>query len=170
MGTDREGMDSQRLELELPNVGAGPDPFSLREFAAEYDAVVVLFQRDYHCGNCKDQLGTVADRYDEFEARNAGVVSVLPEPTDRAREWQDSFALPFPLLADPEARIGEQYDQPTRFGLLGDLHDLVGRMPQTVVLDTCDGLDAKSAHRGDSPADRPSVDAILDELDAMFES
>ncbi|EMA43759.1 redoxin domain-containing protein [Halococcus saccharolyticus] len=162
-------MSIARLDFELPNAGAGPDSLSLDAFADDHDAIVLLFQRDYHCGNCKDQLQDVAERYDEFTERNVAVVSVLPEPKARAREWQESFDLPFPLLADPDTEVGDQYDQPTRFGALGELHDLVGRMPQTVILDTRnDDLDAHSIHEGDSPADRPSIDAILGELDDLL--
>ena len=162
-------MSVTRPDLELPNAGAGPDPLSLAAFAADHEASVLLFQRDYHCGNCKAQLKDVAERYDEFTERSVAVVSILPEPKARARDWQDSFDLPFPLLADPDAAVGEQYDQPTRFGVLGELHDLVGRMPQTVVLDTRDdALDAHSIHVGDSPSDRPSIDAMLGELDDLF--
>lgn len=161
-------MSAARLDFELQNAGTGPDPLALAAFAADHDAIVLLFQRDHYCGNCKDQLRAVAERYDAFADRNAAVVSVLPEPKERASEWQDSLDLPFPLLADPNGDAGEQYDQPTRFGALGDLHDLVGRMPQTVILDTRNALDAHSIHEGDSPSDRPSIDAILDELDGLL--
>ena len=42
-------------------------------------------------------------------------------------------------------------------------------MPQTVILDTRnDALDAHSIHEGDSPSDRPSIDAILGELDDLL--
>ena len=157
-------------DFELPNVGAGPDPYSLSAAAADSDtdAIVLLFQRDYHCGNCRKQVRAIADRYDEFAALNATVVSVLPEPADRARSWQESYDLPFPLLADPGADVSDAYGQPVRFGVLGSLHDLVGRMPVAMVLDVRSGEPvAAYTYEGRMPADRPEIDDLLAEIRAL---
>lgn len=162
---------SERVpDFELPNVAAGPDPFSLAEAAADpdVDAVVLLFQRDYHCGNCRKQVQAIADRYGEFEALNASVVSILPEPVDRVREWQASYDLPFALLADPDTGVSDAYDQPVRFGVLGSLHDLVGRMPVAMVLDVRSGEPvAAYTYEGRMPADRPEIDDVLEEIRSL---
>lgn len=152
-------------DFELPNVAAGPEQFQLSAAAEDpdTDAIVLLFQRDYHCTKCRRQVQSIADRYDEFESANALVAAVLPEPADRVQNWQDSYDLPYPLLADPEKAVGDEYDQPTRFGLLGSLHDLVGRMPLAVVFDTRSGdPELAEAIEGRTPADRPSVDDLLE--------
>jgi len=157
-------------DFELPNVATGPDPFSLSAVAADpdVDAVVLLFQRDYHCGNCRKQVQAVADRYAEFEALNTTVVSVLPEPADRVRSWQESYDLPFPLLADPTTDVSDAYDQPVRFGILGSLHDLVGRMPVAVLLDVRSGEpEIAYTYEGRMPADRPEIDDLLTEIRAV---
>jgi peroxiredoxin Q/BCP len=169
---EREGLGVADLDFESPNAGSGPDPLSLSALGAdaETDAIVLLFQRDYHCRNCRRQVQAVADRYGEFRDRRATVVSVLPEATEKAEKWQEQYHLPFPLVADAEKEAGEQYGQPTRFGKLGTLHDLVGRMPETAVLDARDGeLRLFGLHRGDSPGDRPSVDDVLAMVDRMLE-
>ncbi len=157
-------MSTTLADFELPNVSAGPDPFKLSEYAAAADrnAIVLLFQRDYHCGNCRKQVQEIARRYDEFTALGADVVSVLPEPPARTMRWEEQYELPFPLLADEGTEAADAYDQPVRFGILGSLHDLVGRMPETVVIDAR-GTDPVIAHvdRGKMPADRPSVDELL---------
>lgn len=153
--------------IELENVGAGSSPITLDRLAASDDvrAIVLLLQRDYHCRQCRQQVQEVAARYDEFEAANAIAVSMLPEPADRARKWQDSYDLPFPLLADPQAEVGDSVDQPTRFGRLGQAFDLVGRMPEAIVFETTDDdLDAVFVHRGTSPGDRPSIDELLEQV------
>ncbi|WP_276302113.1 peroxiredoxin family protein [Halorussus lipolyticus] len=175
------------LDFELPNAGAGPDPLRLSALAerkgdrtverspasrlpGENDAVVLFFQRDYHCRNCREQVQAVADRYDEFRDRRAAVVSVLPESRKKAEKWQKKLHLPFALVADEEKTAGDQYGQPTRFGKLGKLSDLVGRMPEVAVLDARDGnLRLHAVHRGDSPGDRPSVDDVLAMVDRMLE-
>jgi peroxiredoxin Q/BCP len=170
---ERKGLGVADLDFELPNAGSGPDPLSLSDLAANEgnEAIVLLFQRDYHCRNCRRQVQAVADRYGEFRDRRAAVVSVLPEATEKAEKWQQQYHLPFPLVADAEKEAGEQYGQPTRFGKLGRLHDLLGRMPETAVLDARGGeLRLFGLHRGDSPADRPSVDDVLSMVDRLLES
>jgi peroxiredoxin Q/BCP len=156
--------------FSLPNVAAGPDPYRLADRTADpdFEFVVLLFQRDYYCGNCRQQVQAVKERYGEFEERHAEVVSILPEPRDRTASWQESYDLPFPLLADESKAVGDEYDQPSRFGFLGELHDLVGRMPEAVVLDVRgDEPTLAYSHRGSAPSDRPSIDDLLGELDDL---
>jgi len=159
---------TELTDFELPNVTVGPDPFRLLAYTADPDrtAVVLLLLRDYHCRNCRAQVKTISNRYDEFKARNAAVVAVLPESTDRAKKWAGNIGISFPLLADGSKHVAETYDQPTRFGALGGLHDVIGRMPEAVIIDAT-GPDPTIdyVHRGNSPGDRPSVDELLDRID-----
>lgn len=152
-------------DFALSNVGQGPDPLKLSQLTQkeDVDSIVLLLQRDYYCGNCRRQVQRISDRYDEFESENAEVVSILPERADRARKWQQRYDLPYPLLADPDKRVSDSYGQPTRFGFLGNLHDLIGRMPGVIVFDTSDNdLEVEYTHMGRSPSDRPSVDELLE--------
>lgn len=153
--------------FELANVGPGPDPLSLSALAAEHDYVVLLFQRDHYCTNCRQQVQAVADRYGAFRERGAEVVSVLPEPRERAREWHREYDLPYPLAADPEATAGTAYDQPVRFGLLGRFSDFLGRMPAAVVVDCRDEPTVAWTHCGSSTFDRPDVPDLLAALDDL---
>jgi len=155
--------------FSLPNVAAGADPFSLADAAAEHDAVVLFFQRDYHCTNCRKQVQSVRDRFAAFEKRGALPVSIVPEPPSRLADWQADYDLPYPLLADEDASVGDAYGQPVRFGILGSLSDFLGRMPEIVVLDTR-GEEPRVAwtHRGSSTFDRPDVDEVLAAVDAAL--
>ena len=151
-------------EFSLPNVGPGPDPLSLSDLEADF--AVLFLQRDHYCTNCRSQVQALADRYASFRDRDAEVVLVLPESREHAADWQDRYDLPYPLLADPDAEVGDAYDQPVRFGLLGRLSDFFGRMPEVVVMDLRgDGRDVAWVHRGSSTFDRPAVDEVLDVLD-----
>ena len=157
-------MNTSTHDFELENAAAGPDRFRLSEAAADadVDSIVLLFQRDYHCTKCRQQVQDVAKRYESFREANASVVAVLPEPADRAAAWHRQYDLPFPLLADPSKAVSDEYGQPTRFGALGSLHDLVGRMPLAVVFDTTDGEPTvQETYEGKTPGDRPSVDDFL---------
>jgi peroxiredoxin Q/BCP len=157
---------NEALDFELPNVSTNPDPLPLPALAVRNDFVLLLLQRDYHCGNCRKQVQVFADWYDEFRERGVEVVSIVPEPRERVADWQDSYDLPFPLLADPETTVGDEYDQPIRFGLLGNLIDLLGRMPKAVLLD-CRGDEPTVVytHEGSSTWDRPELDELFAEID-----
>ena len=154
--------------FELANVGPGPDPFSFSALDDDVDAVVLLLQRDHYCTNCRTQVQSIADRYDEFRGRDAEVVSIVPEPRERVAEWQAAYDLPFPLLADPDATAGEAYDQPVRYGFLGDLFDFVGRMPEAAIVDLRGERTVAWSHAGNSTSDRPSIDDLLARLEAVL--
>ena len=153
-------------ELSLPNVGPGPDPLSLSDL--ETDFAVLFFQRDFYCTNCRKQVQALADRYDAFRDRDAEVISILPEPREQARNWQDRYDLPFPLLSDPDAAVSDAYDQPVRFGLLGKISDFLGRMPEVVVVDLRgDEPELTWAYRGSSTFDRPDLEEVLSVLPGL---
>lgn len=156
-------ISAESLAFQLPNGGHGPDPLSLTDLDADF--AVLLFQRDHFCGNCRKQVQAIAERYDDFEARNAEVLSILPESKDHAAEWAETYDLPFPVLADEDTSVSDRYGQPVRFGILGNLHDLIGRMPQAIVLDLRTAPRVIYTYVGTAPADRPSIDGLLAEID-----
>jgi peroxiredoxin Q/BCP len=152
--------------FELANVGPEPDPCSLSALASEHAFVLVLLQRDHYCTNCREQVQQVASRYDEFASRSAEVVSVVPEPREKVAEWQDAYDLPYPLLADPDVDVGDAYDQPVRYGFLGEWSDFLGRMPEAVLVDCRDDQpEVAWSYAGRSTFDRPNVDDLLDAVD-----
>lgn len=171
------------ISLTLPNVGPGPDPLRLGDLVAAgaapdpttgesepaHEFVLILLQRDFHCTNCRRQVQAVADRYEEFRERGTEVISIVPEPRERVREWQTTYELPYPLCADPDAEAGEVFDQPVRFGPLGRLSDLLGRMPVAIILDVRnpEQIEIAYSHRGSSTWDRPDVDDLLSVLDRL---
>lgn len=161
-------MAQQVPDFSLPNVAAGPTPFSLSELSEDVAFAVLFFQRDHYCTNCRKQVQQLADRLDEFHERDAEVVSVVPEPTERVEAWQERYDLSYPLLADPDAEAGAAYDQPVRFGILGRFSDFFGRMPEVVIVDRR-GAEPEIAyvHRGSSTFDRPEIDELLTELDGL---
>ncbi len=153
------------IDFELPNAGAwGPNPFALSNVAAQEGirALVLLFQRDHYCVACREQVQTFADRYTELTDHGAHVASILPESEDRVASWQERYDLPFALLADKDKEVCDAYEQPRRFGLIGQMHDMVGLMPLTVIFDTRNAPPhAVFVHKGESPGDRPNFERIL---------
>ena len=164
-------MTARVVDFSLPNVAAGADPFSLDTLPDDVEFVLLFFQRDHYCPNCHNQVQELADRIDAFHERNVEVVSIVPEPIERVEKWQERYDLPFPLLADPDASVGDAYGQPVRFGILGDLSDFFGRMPAIVGIDRSGEQPAVVyTHSGRSTFDRPDIDAVLAELDRLQSS
>ncbi|WP_136686832.1 redoxin domain-containing protein [Halorhabdus amylolytica] len=169
----QQTLANDALDFELPNVGVGPDPLSLAAVIDASDFAVLLFLRDYHCPKCKAQVSEISEHARTFNERKTAVLPILPEPRERAADWRDNVVedFPFPLLADGEKRVAEQYDQPTRYGPVGKLHDLLGRLPQSAVLDTRgDDADVIFTHRGDSIDDRPAAGDLIDTVEDVQES
>lgn len=166
-------MDASAPDIELPNAGRGPDPLSLSRLAERDDveAIVLLFQRDHHCRQCRQQVQAIDERYAEFTARNAWVLSILPEEKGTAQEWVDAYQLRLPVLADPNNVAADAYDQDVKFGPVGRISDLLARMPKTVVLDTReDRLEPRFVHEGENRGDRPSVEALLTKVDEVVDA
>lgn len=150
------------VELEISQESS-KGQYDLNEASEEFEFITLLFQRDFYCTNCRTQIQDVEERYDEFVNLSTQVVSVLPENLSRAENWDEGYDLSYPVVADENKDISDSFDQPVRFGPLGDLHDLIGRMPLTVILD-CRDDDMEVAYReaGSNPSDRPSVDDLIE--------
>jgi peroxiredoxin Q/BCP len=155
-------------DFELPNAGSGPETLSMREIVETVDVAVVLLLRDYHCPKCRAQVQEVAEAAEALNKRDAAPIAILPDSYEKAADWQDSYDLPFPLLADPAAEVGDEADQPRRFGVFGKLHDVIGRMPKTMVLD-CRSEEPTIAHvhEGSTPADRPEIEDLIEVIDDL---
>ena len=163
-------MSTDATDFSLPNVGPGPDPVSLSALAADHDFALLLFQRDHYCTNCRQQVQSVAERHDEFADREAEIVSIVPEPPEKVRQWQESYALPYPLVADPETEAGDAYDQPVRFGFLGNWSDFLGRQPEAVLVDLRGEPEIVWQYRSKTTFDRPSIDDLLAAVDESRDS
>ena len=113
------------------------------------------------CGYCLAQANGLTANYPQFQQRKAEVLLVVPgspEVADafarQAGERATAAPLPYPLVVDPDAvAVG-------RLGIRGDL-----AKPSTFILDA-DGR-VVYAYVGKSPSDRPSVRALLGELDRL---
>jgi peroxiredoxin len=96
--------------------------------------------------------------YEEFTKRNAEIIAIGPDSTDKMRKHWENEQLPFPGVADPDTDLLESLGQ--EFKLLK-----FGRMPAVVIIGS-DG-EIRHAHYGSNAGDIPEnadVLAILDEL------
>jgi peroxiredoxin len=114
------------------------------------------------CPYCLAQAGSLAAKYEEFKSRGAEVLLVFPGPGDKVAEFTKQVqsqadvgkAMPYPVCVDKDCSACD------RLGIRGDL-----AKPSTFILDS--NGEVSYAYVGKSTSDRPSVKALLAELDRM---
>lgn len=159
-------MSSESLRTTLSNVTTGPKRVSIADLGAASDWVVLLLMQSPNSGTCRQQAREVAAEYDRFERRNATVAAVVPGSAPKVRAWRRLVDPPFPVLADRDGTLAEEFVQQTRYGHLGRFLSSIGRLPMAVVLDYRDGEPAlEYSYEGTTSFDRPRVDELLDAID-----
>ncbi len=114
------------------------------------------------CPYCLAQATSLTANYKAFEDRNAAVLLLVPGSGESAKAFQSAVegksgegnAIPFPVLQDPDRVTIDQ------LGVRGDL-----AKPSTFILNSKGEI--VYAYVGTSPSDRPSVKAILGQLDQL---
>ena len=148
-------------------VDADGRPVNLLDYRGRPVVLVVLrgLPREYgggFCPSCLAQAGSLMANRDEFGRRRAAVLVVFPGPSDRLGEFVQTARqatpgeppLAFPLLLDRDGRA---------CGRLGIAADLA--KPSTYVLDPAGRV--TFADVGETSTDRPSVKAVLAQLDRL---
>jgi peroxiredoxin len=126
--------------------------------------VVLVFTRGfpgYICPFCMTQTSRLITNYDRFQAQDAEVLVVFP---GRAADAQKLIAqskhkarqdeVPFPLVLDEDFRAVDA------LGIRGDL-----ARPATYIFDKQGEL--RFAYVGQQKSDRPSIKAMLDQLELI---
>lgn len=142
---------------------------SLKHYLGKKNVVLVV-TRGYAgsvCLYCSTQTSRLLTNYLQFAKRGAEVVVVFPvETPDDTRRHRDFIVsvknqldtpvekIPFPIVLDVELKAVDQ------LGIRKDLSK-----PATYILDKQG--QTRFAYVGESLADRPSVKALLDQLDAL---
>jgi peroxiredoxin len=153
-------------QLETKYLDREGNEFDLARYRGRKTVVVVFVRgmtspKGGFCSFCVPQVGSLAANYGEFAARDAEVAVVFPGPHD----WVEKFVteakasgraetLPFPLLLDPGLAAVD------RLGIRGSL-----AKPSTYILDRRGRV--VYAYVGANQTDRPSVKALLAQLDAL---
>ena len=71
--------------------------------------VVLYFYPKDDTPGCTVEACGFRDAYPEFEKRGAVVLGVSPDDEASHVKFKDKYSLPFPLLADPEHRVADEY-------------------------------------------------------------
>jgi peroxiredoxin len=153
----------EQSKLPLSFVDSDGKAVDLEKFRGKKNVVLVVTRGypGYVCAMCSAQTSRLIRNYPDFASRDAEVLVVFPGPADhvkdfvqRARTDAGDAELPFKVLLDRDFKAVDQ------FGIRGDL-----AKPATYILDK-EGK-VRFAYVGSSVADRPSVKALLKQLDAI---
>ena len=82
-------------------------PVALGDFAGR-DVVVYFYPKDDTPGCTKEACG-FRDRAAALAAADAVVLGISPDGGAAHRRFRDKYALPFPLLSDPDKRVMTAY-------------------------------------------------------------
>lgn len=153
-------------DLDLTFVDIKGTPVKLSDFRGKKNAVLVFTRgipatTGQVCPFCTTQTSRLGTNYSEFARRDTEVLAVFPGDASRVEEFQRAVAFesnnqptPFPIVLD------EKFLAVDRLGIRGDL-----AKPSTYIIDK-DGL-VRFAYVGVHEGDRPSVKALLKQLDAL---
>jgi peroxiredoxin Q/BCP len=73
-------------------------------------SVVVYFYPKDDTPGCTAQACSIRDHWDEFSNVDALVFGISPDGVESHARFREKFSLPFPLLADPDHHVAEQFD------------------------------------------------------------
>lgn len=142
---------------------------SLKDYQGKKNVVLVVTRgfAGSVCLYCSTQTSRLLTNYSQFAKRDAEVVVVFPvETPDDSKRHRDFVVsvkntldtpvekIPFPIVLDVELKVVDQ------LGIRKDLSK-----PATYILDKQG--QTRFAYVGESLADRPSVKALLEQLDAL---
>jgi alkyl hydroperoxide reductase subunit AhpC len=90
-------------------------PINFHEWIGDSWAVLFSHPKDF-TPVCTTELGECARLKPEFEKRNVKVIGLSVDPTESHQRWAEDIretqgtALNFPVIADPDKKVAEQYD------------------------------------------------------------
>jgi peroxiredoxin len=109
--------------------------------------ILLFFVRHVGCVFCREQVRTLAQRYDEIRARRAEVAAIIPTDALNAGRFARSMRLPFTVLSDAPRRA---------FAAFGLYETSIGALAQPEVLLRT----ARQFARGNVPAVNPFSSSI----------
>ena len=81
---------------------------SLSDYAGK--KVILYFYPKDNTPGCTKQACGFADRYPQFLEKGAVVLGVSNDSVSSHKNFEQKYALPFPLLSDPEKEVIQAYD------------------------------------------------------------
>jgi peroxiredoxin len=152
--------------LALSFVDSKGLPLDVKQYRGKKNLVLVVTRGfpGYVCPVCSTQTSRLITNYAEFTRRDTEVLLVFPSSKARLPEFvqacqsqANNAPVPFPILLDEDFRVVD------KLGIKADL-----AKPSTYILDKKGQV--RFAYVGATAEDRPSVKAMLEQLDALGRS
>ena len=147
----------------LQFIDTGGDPVRLEQYAGQKN-ILLVFTRGFSgrlCPFCKTQTSRLIANYDEFARRDTEVLLVYPGQKDQLSEFlaasmegSDLEKFPFPVLLDEDLAAVNELNIAAQLA-----------HPSTFIIDKQGSV--KLSYVGQSPIDRPSIKALLTQLDRL---
>ncbi|MBM3982437.1 MAG: peroxiredoxin family protein [Planctomycetes bacterium] len=165
----KSNRDPAAEKVPLKFVDTDGKPVDLAAYRGKSNVVLVVVKGlpkspgGLFCPGCLAQVNALTASYAEFKARDAEILVVFPGPTDGLPQFLATAKvdgaggnpkLPFALLTDTDLKAVDG------LGIRGDL-----AKPSTYILDKKGS--AVFAFVGETTTDRPSVKALLAQLDKV---
>jgi peroxiredoxin len=156
-------------KIPLQFTDSNGKPVDLASYRGKSNVVLVVvkgmpkYPGGLFCPGCLAQMNSLTANYDEFKKRDAEIVMVFPGPSDKLPKFltdgkvdgkDGNPTLPFSLVLDTDLKAVNS------LGISGDL-----AKPSTYILDKKGN--AVFAFVGETTSDRPSVKALLAQLDKL---
>jgi peroxiredoxin Q/BCP len=95
-------------DFTLPGVqGTERRDYTLSEYRGQ-PVVLAFYPGDFTPG-CTKQMCQYRDAFAEFEGVEAVLLGISPQDVDSHERWIEKRELPFPLLADTERKVVDEY-------------------------------------------------------------
>jgi len=112
--------------------------------------VILYFYPQDNTPTCTNEACNFRDNYQSLLSKGFSVIGVSPDTEKSHKKFETKFNLPFPLIADPDRKIVEQYGlwaEKTTFGrtYMGVLRTTFVIDPKGKILKVIDKVESKNA-------------------------
>ncbi|MCL6649824.1 MAG: thioredoxin-dependent thiol peroxidase [Chloroflexi bacterium] len=144
-------------EFTLPTVNG---PLSLADFRGKQLVVLYWYPKDDTPG-CTTEACSFRDNLAVLQSRGVAVIGASADSVESHRKFAEKYGLPFPLVADVDHQVAEQYGVWSEKSMYGRTFWGVDRT--TFLIDE-EGIVRKVWRKVDPKAHVPEVIAAVDEL------
>lgn len=106
-GSDVMTIEAGQLAPDFALAANNGGTVKLSDFRGK-NVVLYFYPKDMTPG-CTTEACDFRDQYENFQALNAVILGISPDPVERHEKFGEKYGLPFLLLADPEHQTAEAY-------------------------------------------------------------